>query len=344
MKYEKKVIKNLNKCYSVAPIVCGGETRIAVASEKQSPCYLFDLNGTYIESVWEEPGGVMSMVQLNDEDERFLAVERFYSFNDAEDAGIIYCKRTSEGWKRNQVASIPYVHRFDVLERGGQRYLIACTVKSGQNYPDDWSFPGKISGAVISGDLADYHKENQLKLDVIMEGLTKNHGYYRLDKSSALVSAEEGVFHVSAPANAESTWEIMQLLDIPASDAALIDFDGNGNGELVVITPFHGDQIEIYRHDGKSFCKVYEHPEKLPFLHAIYAFNRNGRQSVLLGNREGRRDLFVLYKENDQYCVEEIDSGCGPANVYSFSRPNGEVIFAANRETDEIAMYVACHS
>ena len=46
------------------------------------------------------------------------------------------------GWKVTTVADLPYVHRFDILQRGGVTYLIACCIKSNYEYKDDWRFPG----------------------------------------------------------------------------------------------------------------------------------------------------------------------------------------------------------
>ena len=41
MKVEKKVISNLNKCYSITDITVEGKPCFLVAAEKKDPCYLF---------------------------------------------------------------------------------------------------------------------------------------------------------------------------------------------------------------------------------------------------------------------------------------------------------------
>ena len=54
MKVEKKIISNLNKCYSIAELTYQGEHCFLVAAEKQDPCYLFSDEGTHLDSVWKE--------------------------------------------------------------------------------------------------------------------------------------------------------------------------------------------------------------------------------------------------------------------------------------------------
>ena len=63
MKVEKKIVSNLNKCYAMSQLTYKGENCFLVAAEKQDPCYLFTEDGTLLDTVWEQPGGVMTMTQ-----------------------------------------------------------------------------------------------------------------------------------------------------------------------------------------------------------------------------------------------------------------------------------------
>ena len=76
MRYIKKTIDSLEKCYSLAPLTVNGEPRLLVAAEKQDPCYLYALDGTRLETVWDEPGGVMTMAAVPGMDGTFLATQK----------------------------------------------------------------------------------------------------------------------------------------------------------------------------------------------------------------------------------------------------------------------------
>ena len=79
IRIKKRVIGRLPKCYSIAPLTWSGRSYFLVAAEKKDPCYLFDLEGNQADTVWEGPGGVMSMVQVPGSDGVFLATRKFYS-------------------------------------------------------------------------------------------------------------------------------------------------------------------------------------------------------------------------------------------------------------------------
>lgn len=342
---EKRVLANLEKCYSIAPLQYQGAPHILVAAEKTDRCILFDAAGNEKATVWNGPGGVMTMVQVPGTDGQFLATQKFYSPNDSKEARIVIATPDGAGrWEIRTLVKLPFVHRFDILTSGGENYLIACTLKSGHEYKEDWNHPGKIYVAKLPADLSAYDDEHQLELEVLKSGMLKNHGYYRVvehGEVSALVCSAEGVFRCWPPRHAGESWTVTQLLDTPASDATMIDLDQDGVMELVVFSPFHGDEIRIYRAVEGAYREVYRYPERAEFLHAIWSGSLNGTPTAVLGYRKGARRLmaFTWDAKKQDYRFRTLDEDCGPANVYGYTFEGRDVLIAANREINEIAMY-----
>lgn len=343
---KKKILAELEKCYSIAPLYYQGAPHILVAAEKTDRCILFDTKGNEKETVWDGPGGVMSMVQVPGTDGQFLATHKFYSPNDSKEAKIVIAApEKTGGWTVRTLVDLPFVHRFDILQSNGRNYLFACTLKSGHEYKDDWTSPGKVYAARLPEDLSEFNEEHQLELHVVKDDMLKNHGYYKVrdkDKESALVCSENGVFRFYPPEGAEDSWKAEQLLDTPASDAVLADLDEDGEKELIVLSPFHGEDIDIYKKNGTKYEHFYRYPEKAEFLHAIWSGRVEGRPTVVIGHRKGNRKLmaFSWNSEKQNYEVRILDEGCGAANVYGYSEDGKDILIAANREINEIAMYI----
>ena len=250
MNVTKKVIGNLEKCYALAPLTYQGKPHMLVAAEKVNQCRLYDLDGNLCDVIWEEPGGTMSMVQVPGSDGQFMATHKFYSPNDSREAKLVLASPSEDGWNIKTLAELPFVHRFDIITRNGVNYVIACTLKSGHEYKEDWRFPGKIQVCVLPKDLSQIDEDHPLEFQVIKDNMLKNHGYCKTEMDGverAFVASNEGVFCVTPPESENGSWQIEQLIDEPSSDAAFADFDNDSEKEMLTISPFHGNKISIFK-------------------------------------------------------------------------------------------------
>ena len=155
------------------------------------------------------------------------------------------------------------------------------------------------------------------------------------------MTCDSGVYQFIPPEERGGAWNIVRLHDQPVSDAVLCDFDGDGVPELGCLAPFHGDHLYICKKNTEGvYEKTWEYPEQLEMLHATWASTILGKPSWIVGHRKGQRDLLLIQWENGAYQVTKLDHDCGPANVFCFRNRKGQdTIIAANRETNEIAMY-----
>lgn len=343
MKAIKTAIGSLEKCYALGIFHYDGMDHIAVAAEKQNACYTFDMHGKQIDTLWEGPGGVMTLAQIPGKPV-LLATRKFYSPNDSAEASIVHCRRVEGKWAVETLCDLPFVHRFGILNSGMRQYLIACTLKSAHAFKDDWTCPGRIWVAPLPQDVTEYNEARQLKMEPLVSGLSKNHGFAICredDTSFAMVASESGVCKVCPPKDADGVWTVEQLLNTPASDILYLDFDGDGERELLVFSPFHGDTLTIYKRTNGEMKEVYRHERALPFLHAIWGEVIEGRAYAFVGCRQANRDLIALYydAEKRDYVYDTLDQGAGAANVLYYRAEDRHLLFAANRETDEIAMY-----
>ena len=198
MKIEKRKIGTLDKCYALAELTWRGRDCFLAASEKEDECRVYSREGERLDTVWNSPGGVMSMEQLPERDGRFLSVQRFYSPNDAADAEVVLASPLPEGgWEVRTLCKAPYAHRIGILERGGARYLLVCCLKTDCEYEDDWRYPGVCFGAELPADLSAFNKEHPLPLTTIRSGMLRNHGFSKLRRDgydAGVVGSEEGTF------------------------------------------------------------------------------------------------------------------------------------------------------
>jgi len=340
MKIEKRFLEEMNRCYSANSIVVDGKTRILLATEGEGPCRAWTgANYTESHTVWDGPGGTMSMVPIPGTNGEFLAVQKFFKMFQWDEAKVVHVKPMPDGtYTVTDILALPYIHRFDLLTVAGRHYFIGCTLATSKESKDDWTNPGKIY-------VGEYTGPGPLKVEVLKEGLFKNHGYSRLVRPQGpvgLVTCEQGAFEVTPPAQPGAAWTVTQFMDWPISDIAAIDIDHDGELEFATIESFHGSYFRVWKKQGSGFQMVYEHPEVSEFYHVVVPAVLAGKPTFVGGCRRGKQQLFYVQATSTAPLKLEatvIEEGVGPSNVSVLREAGREIIIAANREKAEAALY-----
>lgn len=345
MRYSKKVIASMPKAYAIGTFDGADARSFVVGVEKDGPIRRFALDGTPMETVTEGPGGVMTIAQVPGCDDVLLATSEFFSPNyGADTAGIVAYVRSEDGaWSSKRLCDLPYVHRFGLLTGAdGRLWVIACTIKGAcREVKNDWLTPGAVWAAPLD-DVLDEPGAKLLELTELSGCQLQNHGFWCApDRGSALISTAAGVFRYVPPAAAGEAWQVSCLIVQPTSDICVADFDGDGCDEILTLSAFHGDTLSVWHETdvADTYERVWTDPEKHDFLHAIWSGELLGEPCAVVGNRKGGRDLLRVFFSDGTYRLEVIDHDRGPANCWVIEDGSVARIIAANRETDEVALY-----
>ena len=79
---------------------------MVAAAEKNNPCYSFDLQGKLCDTLWEGPGGVMTVTQAPGQP-ILMATQKFYSPNDSAKARIVYYRKVDGVWRCEVLSTCP---------------------------------------------------------------------------------------------------------------------------------------------------------------------------------------------------------------------------------------------
>lgn len=337
MKFIKHQLAALPCCYATTELSIDGRTHYLFATDDTGPCYCFDAETGERETVWEQPGGTMSLVPLPGLSGAFLASRKFLPGFTALEAEIVLARRAENGWKVEHWMDLPYVHRFDILERNGRRYFLGCILSSTDKPYADWDCPGYLVAAPMDATFAPPQE-----LERIAEGMHRNHGYWKFQKDGhdcALTACDEGIFTATPPEVPGKSWQVERILDVPASDAVFCDIDGDGVDEMAVISPFHGTDFLVYKKGGNGYQEIYRHPEKMDFLHAIWGGELAGEPVFVGGFRALEQSLFLLHWRDEAMRAETIEIQGGPSNVAVVRSPQGDRLLVANREAAQAAVF-----
>ncbi|MBT3272630.1 MAG: hypothetical protein HN368_05715 [Spirochaetales bacterium] len=341
MNFEKKRLSKAEDGYSINAMTLLGQPCVVAAAEGTGPGMVFPIASLTPSVIATSPGGCMGFAEVPNRDDAMLMITGFYPIFKAETAGIhlfISIDGFNIPWRGFRVLDLPFVHRIAGISRGSESFLIAATVCGGKDFQDDWSKPGAVYAAQFPGSIA-----GPWEAQKIFDGIHRNHGmstgqYQGIE--SAFVSADEGIFAISPPLAGDDLWKIDRLFDKAVSEFCFADLDGDGEDELAVIEPFHGDAMTIYKKIGSTWTRVFS--MELGFGHGLWTGKLTGEAVVIAGNRSGTKNLVCFrVTSRDPFAMEElvIDQGSGTTNLDVLRSAGGDAIVASNPEYGEYALY-----
>lgn len=338
MKCRKVHLADLEMVYAITAMEVDGKVYCLAASEKrQGACYLIDPESGKVHTVWDGPGGVMTLLPLEGE-QAFLSIEEFYPVFASEQASIwkteLSMKEDGLAVKKERLCNLPFVHRIGMLKGTDGLYLVGASLCSGKDYVEDWSRPGGIY-------VGKYEKGQPIELENIYLGLTKNHGMFLQERTDGsqrmLIGASEGILTVEH----DGQWKTRLLPGGETSDLWTEDFDGDGREEIAVIQGFHGEHIRILKEQEEGFRVIGELP--IHFGHVLWAGRILGELYVIGGSRSEDKAL-TLYRvipgEKPEFEAMVLDEGTGATQISVSIEEDHAVIFAANHGAGSIDMYV----
>lgn len=339
MKFVKKNLDDMYHCYCASNLYFDHQNHIVLASEDPDiGCNMYygkDFENK--ENIWKHAGGCMSIVQIPNKEKEFLCVQEFYLHVTPSASKIVWGKYIDNHWEFKDVVSIPYIHRFGILNQNGINYLVLATVASSKNNVDDWSVPGKIYVAELPEDLS-----IGVKLEVLCDGLYRNHGFWQTKENGmdvAYFGSDQGILRISAPEKHGGQWKVEPILFGHIGEVATMDIDGDGQDEIITIEEFHGNSIQIYKKEGNTYKKVWKYKNEIDFAHALVGTTLAGKNAFVCGVRRKDCELFVVTYENGEYKVTMVDKGGGPANICVVHEKDRDIIVAANHTAAKASIY-----
>lgn len=339
MKIEKEILARLEQVYAVNLMNIGGEAYCVAASEGRGGKMLrIHCKSKRVQVVEGLAGGVMCLEPIPEEDGALYAIQKFYPVFQSRNAQIVKVKLPFTSQETivadvRPVLQLPYVHRIHLMGAVGDRAIIAATLCASKQYEQDWSSPGDVR--II------WPGKDGCQEQVVLTGIHKNHGMYRsgiAGGETVLVSGEQGVFEVSF---AGGEWRTHQRAAMEVSDVLMYDVDRDGREEMVVISPFHGNELQVLRlvaGDWKCIAK-----QRLAFGHAVWAGEVGGKTAILTASRGGDKaiTLHMVEQDGERIGLKEvvIDRSVGAANIAVENNRDEIVIYAANHGANEVARY-----
>ena len=337
MKFKKIMAGELEKCYSASSLCINGEQKFLFASEVHKNGIVLDVKGDGKQEVFPTPGGVMAIAGWHEPDGDFASIYGFYPPFLAEGSGLQLTVLQENGeYGSRKILELPYLHRFEVIQSGQRSWIILSVLCREKRGKDDWSSPGYVAVLPMekNGDI------QSCQPVILLDGQYRNHGMWKgtIDgKVSIITTSDQGVY-AFYPDEA-GDWNVERLLDEPCGEAAVFDLDGDGEEELVTISPFHGSHLSVYKKHGCSWKKIWSYPGELEFAHALWVGMFSGKRVIFCGHRKGNGDLLAIWVNDGCWHMEPVDTNVGSSNIYVASGGGKQYLLSANHRQGQYAVY-----
>ena len=333
---KKQTILQINSVYTANAFQTDMGFFIGAGSETEPDVQLYDLASGSAEAVGECPGGMMSFVPVPGHPDSYVTVMGLFPPFKGKKAGLYLHQKTPNGWITGKAMELPFAHRCEFISHSGTHFLVAAAVSKYKEDPEDWSRPGEVH-LVTLGD----SPEEPWQSVVIDSGITRNHGMTRTEingNETICISGAEGIFSI-VPGQGDQ-WNVKSIFEKEVSEMTFIDLDGDGNREMVTVEPFHGNTMNIYKHNGSGWELRYS--DSLSFGHGLSSGIFNGIPTIVVGSR---KESFAL----ETFTVDDlaksavkrsvIEDDVGPTQTQVFSYGSVDYILSANQKKNEVALY-----
>lgn len=333
----KKILDRLDGGYALLLDRIAGRDSVFVGSEsKGGESRLISLDGDHVVTATKEVGGMMHILPAPGMPGSYVAAMGMYAPFIGQGAAV-YMLRAGSGfedtWNVSKLFDMPFVHRLGFVDVAGRPHMLIATVSVNKENPDDWSKPGELYAV----DFQRANESGEWSLKRVSAGIFRNHGMWvgPVDGTrSLLVSGAEGMFSVRPDSSAESGFELLPVLEEEISEMVPVDLDGDGQDEFVVIEPFHGHRLRVYKRGVSGAWNVVWETTDLSFGHGLNVIPCGSRKLVVVGNRRDGKELLGFDFGGLSGSVKRFvfDEGVGPTQIEPFS--DGK---------DGIARFVSCN-
>jgi hypothetical protein len=342
MKFTKRRLSSAQMGYFITHLNILGQDRIIAAPEANGPTMLFAPPAYEPHILASGPGGCMGFAPVPGRDDAFLMITEFYPIFKSETAGINLFQAVdglNEPWRHKRILDLPFVHRICMVGNGTDNYLVAASVCGGKDFQDDWSRPGITYAAKVPDDI-----EGPWELMPVMEGIHRNHGMQVgrfAGQRCVFIAGDEGLFALQIPKPGSSEWKNTLIIEQPVSEVYPADLDQDGEDEIVVIEPFHGQAMSVFKNTQGVWTRIYT--AQLAFGHGLWAGRLGGENVVIAGNRANDKNLACFkVTSTNPFTMEEsvIDEGSGTTNMDVIDTPDGKALITSNPGREEYALYI----